>query len=88
MARGKKEEPASDKSNRKDAKKGKEDKHDTVNKGKDQKKDGKEREKNGTAVGTSALPTPGGVPLPALGGGLLLGLVILGKIMGGKGSRG
>lgn len=85
MARGKKEEPAN---NKKDAKKGKDNKNDNVNKGKDQKKDGKEQQKNGTAVGTSALPSPGSVPLPALGGGLLLGLVILGKIMGGKGTRG
>ena len=87
MARGKKEEPSKKTDNSKDAK-GKNNKKN--NNGKDQgKKGGKDaQQKNGTAVGTSALPSPGGVPLPALGGGLLLGFVILGKIFGGKGNRG
>ena len=88
MARGKKEEPSTD--NRKGGnKKGGKDNNSKDGGRKDQQS-GKtsKSEKTGTAVGTSPLPSPGGLPLPALGGGLLVGLFILGKLMGGKGNRG
>eukprot|EP00740_Mantoniella_antarctica_P007169 CAMPEP_0181363504 /NCGR_PEP_ID=MMETSP1106-20121128/8783_1 /TAXON_ID=81844 /ORGANISM="Mantoniella antarctica, Strain SL-175" /LENGTH=239 /DNA_ID=CAMNT_0023477945 /DNA_START=209 /DNA_END=928 /DNA_ORIENTATION=- len=49
--------------------------------------DGKDQRKTGTAVATSP-PAAMPVPLPVLGGGILLALVILGKVIGGRGNKG